>query len=395
MLKNIYELVDKAKMIQVHLTSDHPEIQIKVEEVLEDILAYRSSLGLKTYKLERYRKDLKRIILDLWVAATFTDNPWRSVSFRNGDYTKEERWRKVYFKKDITINIYKALIAKEYIELASGDNHVTKRYSRIMATNKLLDKCKLFKIEKVKLDLTVAPESVRLHVNRKEVDYVDTEQTNAIRLEVDKINKVLSETDISVEGKDYDTTDKLIRRIFNDTFDRGGRFFGGFWEGMPKENRRLLRIGSKETSELDFKATFPSIMYGMRGLPIPGDCYAIEGYDRNRQVKTAVLFMVTCTKETLLNDYKYLPEFIEAIEQYHSPIADMFYNPELCFTLMKLESDLAAKIMSELAQQGIPVIGVHDSFVVAKEHEDLLHETMTKWFQHMFNGVVPMIDKKN
>ena len=52
---------------------------------------------------------------------------------------------------------------------------------------------------------------------------------------------------------------------------------------------------------------------------------------------------------------------------------------------MRQDSDMAAYIMDEMTQQDVPVLTVHDSFIVPFSAEDELHRLMDEAFKH-FTG---------
>jgi len=79
------------------------------------------------------------------------------------------------------------------------------------------------------------------------------------------------------------------RRIFaRGQLDKGGRFFGGWWQQTPSELRPYIRIDDEPTVELDFGTTFLTILYSQRGLTIPSEPYDLginpDGDLRKRSV---------------------------------------------------------------------------------------------------------------
>ena len=85
--------------------------------------------------------------------------------------------------------------------------------------------------------------------------YRDTPQTNAWREQVQRINASLHKADITFDAGNgliaghlipehgIAFRDRFMRRIFNnERWDHGGRLYGGFWQGLPRELRDGIRI---------------------------------------------------------------------------------------------------------------------------------------------------------
>jgi hypothetical protein len=65
---------------------------------------------------------------------------------------------------------------------------------------------------------------------------------------------------------------------------------------------------------------------------------------------------------------KNMDPVIDMLAEQHAPIARHFFQG--CGnTLMYHDSQIAEEVMMHFAQQGIPSLPVHDSFVIAEEHE--------------------------
>ena len=71
--------------------------------------------------------------------------------------------------------------------------------------------------------------------------------------------------------------DRSLYRVFNSaSFDKGGRFYGGWWQIIPSSYRRKILINGKRTVELDFSSLHPSILYAKIGKELPTDAYDIS-----------------------------------------------------------------------------------------------------------------------
>ena len=74
----------------------------------------------------------------------------------------------------------------------------------------------------------------------------------------------------------------LLRRIFaKGRLDRGGRFYGAWWEYIPKNFRRYVTINGQPTVEVDFKEIHPRLLYALAGVTPPDDLYDLGIRDPN------------------------------------------------------------------------------------------------------------------
>ena len=112
-------------------------------------------------------------------------------------------------------------------------------------------------------------------------EYEDTQVTERYRSEVLTINARLKDADISFEREaaregvvDTDTlriiehadpTARQLRRYFSrGSFESGGRLFGGFWQGLPKDVRlRGIRIDGAPVVSLDYGHMNPLLAYSV------------------------------------------------------------------------------------------------------------------------------------
>jgi hypothetical protein len=81
-----------------------------------------------------------------------------------------------------------------------------------------------------------------------------------------KIRRIMKKKDPKKGTVDF--TRKFVRRIFNNgSFEQGGRFYGGFWQNIPREYRKFIRINYKEIVELDYSGLHINMLYAMKKLP--------------------------------------------------------------------------------------------------------------------------------
>ncbi|TPL51612.1 hypothetical protein [Mesorhizobium sp. B2-4-6] len=186
-----------------------------------------------------------------------------------------------------------------------------------------------------------------------------------------------------------------LYRVFNDgSFDHGGRFYGGWWQNVPKEYRRFITINGVPTVEIDFSSMQPAMLYAKIGQQIEGDAYAIDGFPSELRplVKTATLKMINAPGRIQAPSRPALPEGIswkglqQAILDKHEPIAEYFRSGE-GIRLQRLDSDIAENVIMRMMNRGIPVLPIHDSFIVATEYGDELSGVMLDAYRERMGGM--------
>lgn len=241
------------------------------------------------------------------------------------------------------------------------------------------------------------------------IDYEDNNMTNQMRLNLKEVNDLRSSVNwfykpqgllkthpdgalLAIAGRDL-----IFKRQFNETFTKGGRFYGNVQQ-LTKEERSTIIMGGEPTIELDIKSLHPRMLYNLKGIPAPVDCYDVEGYDRET-MKTVALIALNAKSElsairglsAKLNvAFDYARCAIEAFRLRHNPIAEFLFSSSWGL-LQYQDSELAKDILSEAANHGIPVIPVHDSFISSVSNgyklSDLMHEEYEKRF-----GFMPVIE---
>lgn len=240
------------------------------------------------------------------------------------------------------------------------------------------------------------------------LEYRDTRATISMRKKLSKINKVILRTAISLnvdgvldteecfdfENKTYKKL-KLLRRIFNGSFKDGGRYYGGFWENIPKGLRDGILIDGEPTIEIDYSQIHPRILYGMVNSSIyedsTFDAYTIEGWDRNTICKQAFNILINAPTflsalgaiQNLVGEKDEALRLMNAIKGKHPEISSFFHSGA-GLKLQNIDAKVATIVMHEMTiKKGITVLPVHDSFIVKEEFKDLLTTVMKNAFKEI------------
>jgi hypothetical protein len=415
-------LLKTAPQFDVHKWSDFNEVISVVDALFEEIKAFRAAKRVRVREADKVKRQLRVIIIDLWAAYKLSPNPYRAISRNKSDYQLHSRYRQIFLKYDYFIGVIDDLIELKYIQQKLGYRFsVDAKRTRIKATQKLIDRIMTPEVNQIVISKgTMAlaqfnPELERETIllrdeNDKNMEYEDNELTLLMRKNLKTINKKLFQSRIILDITDaqylemitklnsrgeydkppLDFTNKQLHRVFNQSsFDKGGRFYGPWWQSIPKEYRKYIDINHGSTVELDYSGHHVRILYALQGLEPPEAPYDIVGFEYEDQ-KQAVLIMLNAFNETAAiyamrgQGIKRAKQLVEAIKLRHQPIAHKFHQGE-GLNLMNQDSILAEKVMLRMIlERGAAVLPVHDSFIVKRSYEYELEEIMKEEFVSAF-----------
>lgn len=193
----------------------------------------------------------------------------------------------------------------------------------------------------------------------------------------------------AVKQDDYtphhiDLQRRLLYRVFNnDSWDQGGRFYGGWWQHIPGRLRPHITINWVPTTELDYSNMQINMLYAREGVKLEGDAYELEGVDSSFRpvIKKAMLKLINATgriksiKQDLLPDGWDWKAILSALMEKHDPIKKHFRSG-VGLKLQKMDSDIAEQVMLRMMEHGKLALPIHDSFIVQFCDHHLLYETM-------------------
>lgn len=80
-------------------------------------------------------------------------------------------------------------------------------------------------------------------------------------------------------------------------------------------------------------------------------------------------------------------EFLARVRHHFEPFK-RYFGTGYGLKLQRLDSDIAEAVMLDLAKRGIPILPVHDSFIVHHGHENLLQRVMQQQFERITGSKV-------
>ena len=197
-----------------------------------------------------------------------------------------------------------------------------------------------------------------------------------------------------------------LRRIFSrGSLEKGGRFYGGFWQTLPSKYRPHLRIDGYQTTEMDYSSVALRIIYAREGMELPDDkdLYDIglpnwepQTDPRRRIIKTyinAILNDETGNyrlpnkfQDALGIDHK---ELHEKVLERHEPISHLF-NSGIGLQTQFIDSQIAERVMLSMMYEEVLVLPIHDSFIVRAGYAEWLREDMKKAFREIVEADVSL-----
>ena len=183
------------------------------------------------------------------------------------------------------------MIKKEYISerrfYHSIEGHKKSYTTRIRTLQKLIDVINKHKLNINTVDVLPDTECIIVKVTKGKrnvpVEYEDNDEIIKQRQILTAYNNLLKKTHIDCVdvGKDgvkigrsnypilINQHNKFIRRIFNldeNNQALGGRYYGGFYQGMNKEWRKKIKINGLDCTEIDYSGMGIKILYSLNNI---------------------------------------------------------------------------------------------------------------------------------
>jgi hypothetical protein len=248
-----------------------------------------------------------------------------------------------------------------------------------------------------------------------------------MRNTVRSYNKLLSSAEISIPlkntiVKDYlennimDFSNDTYHRIFNDgSFNMGGRFYGPWWQTINSGLRKLITINKQKTVELDYGSLHIHLLYSKEGLNYhtlfgsTADPYSLKGYGKQYRdiIKRAFLIALNMkTKKNYAQTMAYVLReqgifkknisYKDMLSQFftlHPKIKKYFFTG-VGTELQYVDSCITESVVKRMIKMDVPVLGVHDSFIVGHTFKELLKEYMYDSFIENKLVSIPIVSVK-
>lgn len=361
------------------------------------------------------QKQLDHIVSALFIKATTGDNPWVSVPLDKTAY-KGSSISYTHVKKSLSL-----LELDGFIDVKKGFKGREARYrTRIRATDKLVT---LISRRISDEDLSYLDAVVASAVDEPQLDKIvvcGTEPAIGSRVyrsvRVHKKNLAfINENNLKhhiriPKGSDADISKLVMHRVFNSVdLKDGGRFYGGFWITMPKQDRLGIEINRKPVVEVDYSGMHINLLYKLEGLSLPvSDPYdaGVRCYPRS-VAKDALLKMinaddpVACLR-AMDSDGDYglswdqKKDLVERLTLLHAPISKYFYSG-FGIKLQAMDATIAESVMLSFIERiggSTAILPVHESFLVSQAWEEDLVSIMEDCFMEAGTKVLKKLKQQ-
>ena len=230
---------------------------------------------------------------------------------------------------------------------------------------------------------------------------------------IKRINKLYSEHAFSCRLDRRSRADAIFPRlkaVFNNgSWDEGGRLYasgslnGIDYQCIPSDMRPSILIDGNATVELDYSGLHVNMLYAEKDFQLEGDPYDFLPNEQRALAKFAMLVVINAQDEEqalhalekrrlelmyatglskkkeglrrafLLNDD--LGAVINKLKAAHSKISEFFFSG-YALKLQNRDSEMALEIVSYFCDRDIPVLPVHDSFIIEATYKDELKSQM-------------------
>jgi len=340
-----------------------------------------------------------------------------AMSFSSNTYSMQ-RYKKANVSYEITKKLKDQLVSHELVTFRVGSE--LGGLSRLTATHLLTNIFTALKLTDKIIDWSNVETVLMFDKDdkkkRKEVDYKDTDEVIEWRKLLKSYNALLRSSLIDIpeqakylarfkkNGKPRIENLKNIhvRRSFSrSSWDCNGRFYGGFWIRINKEQRDKIHIDGEPTISFDFNSLHPNLLYAIEKTQPPSDdiydigleqadlvikedttrpTYPIDNpkYFRDNWIKPLVLTGLNAANDTKafgayldkqeaghrLKRLKHseLKQILDAFRKAHPSIAK-YVSADSGIWLMRMDSNICEHVIRDMTSKGKVVLTIHDGFI--------------------------------
>ena len=416
-----------SRPLDVHRWSDHPESNKFVNQIYDKWFAQDAP--------DITKKHLKVILLDIFVGWKTHPDTTIGIAMSQSYYRANNRYNALHISSK-TIPLTKRLLEVGLLEWDKGWPGFGKKrgkMSQFWPTEKLRE---MFKQVRFGLgDIFTHPDKETIILRdekknkKKGIPYEDTPEIVRMRQLVRDYNQLLERTFVDMPKlnepvivippkKPYgkptrifiSQNQKFTRRIFsNKSWEQNGRFNGGWWQRIPSKHRKDIYINDEPTVEIDYSSLHAVLAYQGKGIDywkeIKTDPYQtnIEGLSEkhSRAIgKCVLLFSFNLTDETKLFQavksdlqlkiphYKFtfnnLKRVLAKLREMHPDIEDDILSG-IGLNLMNIDGKIAEHILRRFVGSDIPILAVHDSFIVQVRQDGFLRTCMREAIEQVLS----------
>lgn len=428
-----------SRPLDVHRWSEHKELVGVVDQVWQAHCSELAETGRSGPKpVQDFRYQLRVLLLDLYVAWLEDPDLCIGVSMSENAWQTGSRYNALSISKKIIELIY-LLHRFGLIVLSkgsySGPLAPGNRTTRIRAAEPLRAMFRAAKATRDDVYQVEGQECIILKGGDGDDDskllwYEDTDETNRMRAELQAYNLLLADTFIDIPtleepwierddgrgGKNrvlIDHHHHFVRRIFSrGDWGLNGRFYGPWWQQIGSDWRAEIFINDTPTVEVDYKGLHVHILSAEKDVVLQGDPYelpewTIPGAPAKLQrtvIKKLVLtalnardlrsacaaFRDSFSESHMAKEMtnKELEALLTRFIEKHPHLEDCLCTDQ-GIRLMNVDARIAEIVLRRLTAAHIPVLSVHDSFIIDYTRVEQLKWTMMLASNQVTGQVLP------
>jgi hypothetical protein len=299
------------------------------------------------------------------------------------------------------------------------------RQARMRATERLLDLIQNYSVTPFMVEREDEEVIVLRDRDKEVLPYEDTEDISLIREQLVSYNAFIKKHTIGlslpVEAvrqilvarkiKAVDYTRTQLKRVFNENFSRGGRFYQGWWQEIPSNLRRYITIDDQPTSELDYGGQHLLLLYALNEdeyswLRGDTDPYGEKNRDLMKQI-----FLICVNEESrekaiqairqeinfnhpgFSSTNVFINSLIDTTKEKHPELSDYFFSG-MWAKLQHQDSEIAEYVLNHMRANRLLVLPVHDSFVVQDQYIHDLYSIMKEAYRMLVGHSIPEVKLK-
>ena len=402
----------------------HPALKKCFKAIWLQVLEKYKTKAKRLRSLDKRENACFHILNNLFKAQYLTFNPWVGYSRDKNQYAKGAYRNKTHFKYESFTQTVDYLIALGYISHKDNVHFPGSSFSsRMKASEKLIkifDNLDISNLTSIYDQPKHQDKIILKDKNKKAIPYKANDLIKGWRNNLIIINQKINESRICLDMQDDqyhqlimklnkdkyrvdsfpDFTATTLHRVFNNSsFEQGGRFFGGWWQSIPRDFRKFITINYKPTEEVDYSGHHIRILYALEEKDLVGQPYEVEDPSRNtsdliQNRKDATLIMLNSRNKVQAayaiknQGIQNIQRLMLEIEARHCEISHKFYTG-VGNKLMNQDSMIAEEVMLEMIKLNHTILPVHDSFIVRNSAAGDLISIMEKVFtKHCKNETI-------
>ncbi|MDC0540633.1 hypothetical protein OAO50_02895, partial [Paracoccaceae bacterium] len=180
-----------------------------------------------------------------------------------------------------------------------------------------------------------------------------------------------------------------------------------WWQRCPKEYRLKIKMDGVLTTEIDFSGLHIVILYAQEGINYwvdvnddPYELHGIKGIDPEIDLRAVakLLLLTAINAETETKAFgafreqaetgtlekrlrnEQLSQILFHLKRKHAPIAHKIASGA-GIDLMYVDSKITELLIQRFTDRGIPILTVHDSYIIPIGYDDVLEQEMQNAFE--------------